>query len=290
MKVLMIGATGKFAGLVVPELKKKGATVYALVQDNNKAILAKKNGADETVIGDLEDEKNLLQAANNMDGVFHIIPAFQDEIKIGLAMVNAAKEAGVKKFVFSSVYHPSLSLVNHADKRPAEEALYKSGMDYTILQPAMYMQMLAESWKTAIGQGKIVMPYSKLSKMSYVDYRDVAEVAAIAMTDRKLSYGTFELCSPGMYNRLDLASLMSEALGQAVEAGEISPDEWAQQVKIPAGPLRDGLIAMNKDYDRYGFSGGNALVLKTILGREPRTVKQFIQELKKSTKPSLQNA
>jgi hypothetical protein len=37
---------------------------------------------------------------------------------------------------------------------------------------------------------------------------------------------------------------------------------------------------MNKEYDRYGFSGGNGLVLKTILGREPRTVKQFIQELK----------
>jgi hypothetical protein len=32
------------------------------------------------------------------------------------------------------------------------------------------------------------------------------------------------------------------------------------------------------------------LVLKAILGREPRTIKQFIQELKKSTKPSFQNA
>lgn len=290
MKILMIGATGKFAGLVVPELKKKGVTVRALVQDTNKAAIAKKNGADETVTGNLEDEKSLFQAAMGMDGVFHIIPAFQDEVEMGLHMVNAAKEAGVKKFVFSSVYHPSLSLVNHANKRPAEEALYKSGMDYTILQPAMYMQMLAASWKTAIGQGKIVGPYSKLSKMSYVDYRDVADVAAIAMTGKELSYGTFELCSPGMYNRLDLATLMSDALGQAVEAGEISVDEWAQQAKIPAGPLREGLTAMNKDYDEFGFSGGNALVLKTILGREPRTVKQFIKELKKTTAASFQNA
>jgi uncharacterized protein YbjT (DUF2867 family) len=290
MKVLVIGATGKFAGLVVPELKKKGVTVRALVQDANKAAMAKTNGADETVLGNLEDENSLLQAAKGMDGVFHIIPAFQDEIKIGLAMVNAAKEAGVKKFVFSSVYHPSLSLVNHADKRPAEDALYKSGMDYTILQPAMYMQMLAGSWKTAIEQGKIVMPYSKLSKMSYVDYRDVAEVAALAMTGTTLSYGTFELCSPGMYNRMDLAALISDALGQTVEAGEISPEKWAQQAQIPAGPMREGLIAMNKEYDRYGFSGGNALVLKAILGREPRTVKQFIQELKKTSSRSLQNA
>jgi uncharacterized protein YbjT (DUF2867 family) len=289
MKVLMIGATGRFAGLVVPELKKKGVVVRALVQDANKAAIAKTKGADETVLGNLEDQESLLKATKGMDGVFHIIPAFQDEIKMGLAMVKAAKTAGVKKFVFSSVYHTSLSLVNHADKRPAEEAIYKSGMDYTILQPAMYMQMLAGSWEMAKEQGQIIMPYSKLSKMSYVDYRDVAEVAALAMTGTELSYGTFELCSPGMYNRLDLAALIGDALGQNVEAGEISPEKWAQQVQIPAGPLRDGLTAMNKEYDRYGFSGGNALVLKAILGREPRTVKQFIQELKKTSNRSYQN-
>ena len=288
MKVLVIGATGKFAGLIVPELKKRGVMVRALVQDNNKAALAKTKGVDEAVLGNLEDEDSLLQASKGMDGVFHIIPAFQDEIKVGLAMVKAAKNAGVKKFVFSSVYHPSLSLVNHADKRPAEEALYRSGMDYTILQPAMYMQMLAGSWKTAKEQGNIVMPYSKLSKMSYVDYRDVAEAAALAMTGTDLSNGTFELCSPGMYNRLDLATLMSEALGQSVEAGEILPEKWAQQANIAPGPMYDGLLAMNKEYDLYGFSGGNSLVLKSILGREPRTVKQFIQELKKTTNRSFQ--
>jgi uncharacterized protein YbjT (DUF2867 family) len=282
MKVLMIGATGKFAGLVLPELKNKGVTVYALVQNADKAADALNKGADKTVTGNLEDEESLYAAAKGMDGVFHIIPAFQDEIKMGVAMVNAAKRAGVKKFVFSSVYHPSLSLVNHADKRYSEEALYKSGMDYTILQPAMYMQMLTGPWKSAKENGQIIMPYSKLSKMSYVDYRDVAEAAALAMTGKELSYGTFELCSQGMYSRVDLAALMSEALAQRIEACEISPEDWAQQVRLPPGPMREGLIAMNKEYDRYGFSGGNSLVLKAILNREPRTVQQFIEELKNS--------
>jgi len=282
MKVLTIGATGEFAGLVVPELKKKGVTVYALVQNAAKAAEAIKNGADYTVTGNLEDEQSLTAAAQGMDGVFHIIPAFHNEIAIGLNMVNAAKAAGVKKFVFSSVYHQSLSLVNHADKRPAEEALYRSGMDYTILQPAMFMQMLAGSWQSAIETGQIIAPYAKTSKMSYVDYRDVAAAAALAMTDVAFSYGTFELCSPGMYSRVDLAVLMSEAIGKTIEAGEIPTEQWARAVKLPPGELRDGLIAMNKDYDKYGLSGGNSLVLKTILGREPRTVSQFIIELKNS--------
>jgi uncharacterized protein YbjT (DUF2867 family) len=280
MKVLTIGATGEFAGLVVPELKKKGVTVYALVQNAAKAVDAIKKGVDHTVIGNLEDEQSLTAAARGMDGVFHIIPAFHNEITVGLNMVNAAKAAGVKKFVFSSVYHPSLSLVNHADKRPAEEALYRSGMDYTILQPAMFMQMLAGSWQSAKETGLITAPYAKSSKMSYVDYRDVAEAAALAMTDNAFSYGTFELCSRGMYSRADLAVLMGEAIGKTIVAGEIPTEQWALAAKLPPGELRDGLIAMNKDYDQYGFSGGNALVLKTILGREPRTVSQFITELK----------
>ena len=49
MKVLVIGATGKYAGLAVPELKKRGVMVRALVQDTNKAAIAKANGADEAV-------------------------------------------------------------------------------------------------------------------------------------------------------------------------------------------------------------------------------------------------
>jgi uncharacterized protein YbjT (DUF2867 family) len=279
MRVLTIGATGEFAGLVVPELKKRGVTVYALVQNADRAAEAIKKGADETVTGSLEDEDSLRAAALGMDGVFHIIPAFKNEVKLGLNMVNAARAAGVKKFVFSSVYHPSLSLVNHADKRQTEEALYKSGMDYTILQPAMYMQMLARLWKSAKEQGQIIMPYSKLSKMSWVDYRDVAEVAALAMTGTEFSFGTFELCSPGMYSRVDLAAMMGKVLGKTVRAGQLSPEEWARQAQLPPGELREGLIAMNKDYDQYGFSGGNALVLKTLLGREPRTVQQFIRDL-----------
>jgi len=279
MKVLMIGATGEYAQMVLPELKKRGVKVVALLHDQSKTAKVKAAGADEVVIGNLDDEASLVAAAQGIDGVFHIIPAFHNEIAAGVNMVNAAKAAGVKKFVFSSVYHTSLSLVNHAQKRPAEESLYQSGMDYTILQPAMYMQMLSGLLKSAKDSGKITGAYSKYSKMSYVDYHDVAEAAALAMTSPALSYGTFELCSPGMYNRVDLASIISEAIGKKVVAEFIPTQQWAQNVKMPAGEMRDGIITMTKEYDRYGFSGGNSLILETILKREPKTVRQFINEL-----------
>jgi hypothetical protein len=52
----------------------------------------------------------------------------------------------------------------------------------------------------------------------------------------------------------------------------------AQAAHVPDG-LRDNLRVMYEDYDQYGFPGGNALVLRAILGREPRSLQQYIQEL-----------
>jgi len=286
MKVLMIGATGKYAGLVLPELIQRGAIVRALVQDESKVEAAHKQGAAETAIGNLRDPASLRAAAAGVDGVFHINPAFApDEADMGVAMVEAAKAAGVRKFVFSSVIHPSISkMANHAAKRPVEEALYESGLEFTVLQPTMFMQTLAESWPGVLKSGQLSMPFSKQAKVCYVDYRDIAEAAALALTGDALSYGTFELCAPGMVDRIEIAAMMSEALGRTVEAGEMPFEAWAQAAHLPDGPVREGMKAMDADYDRYGFPGGNALILRAILGREPRTLRHYLEELARTVK------
>jgi uncharacterized protein YbjT (DUF2867 family) len=281
MKVLMVGATGKFANLVLPELKKRGATVRALVREKSSEREARERGADETVIGDLEDTGSLRSAVAGVDGVFHINPAFAPrEADMGVAMVEAAKAGGVTKFVFSSVIHPSIAKMrNHASKQAVEEAIYESGMTFAVLQPTMFMQNLDGGWKQVINQGRFSLPYSTRKKACYVDYRDVAETVALALTESKLDYGVFELCSPGMFDRTELARMMSEALGRTIAAGVLPFDDWAHMAQIPDGPLRDGLRLMYADYDQYGFPGGNALVLRAILGREPRTLRQYIHEL-----------
>jgi uncharacterized protein YbjT (DUF2867 family) len=281
MKALVVGATGKYAHFVVPELKQRSATVRALIRDESKINAAKQQGVDETEIGDLSDPQSLRAAASGIDAVFHINPAFApNEAELGVAMVEAAKASGVQKFVFSGVYHPSISkLSNHAAKRPVEEAIYESGMAFTVLQPAMFMQNFAASWESVVKQGRLSLPYNKLAKACYVDYRDVAEVAAIALTGDELSYGTFELCAPGMVNRVELAAIISEVLKRSIEAGEPSFEEWVEAAHIPEGAMREGFRVMYEDYDQYGFPGGNAIVLRTILGREPRSLQQYIQEL-----------
>jgi len=281
VKALVVGATGRNAGLVVPELTQRDVTVRALVRDQCRVETARRRGAVETVIGDLGDEPSLRAAAKGVDAVFHINPAFDPrEAEMGVAMVKAATAAGVSKFVFSSVYHPSISkMVNHASKQPVEEALFESGMDFTILQPSMFMQNLEGAWNSALETGRLTMPYSMHAKVCYVDYRDVAEAAALAITGDTLSYGTFELSAPGMVDRFKLAAIASSVAGRALEAAEISPAEWANSAPTPDGPFRQGLARMNAHYDEHGFPGGNALVLRAILGRAPRTLEQYFREL-----------
>lgn len=276
--MLAIGATGKFAGLVVPALVAKGIHVRALVHDPAKADRVRELGADEIVAGDLRNRASIDAALTGVDGVFHVTPAFApDSAELGLAMVDAATAAGVGRFVFSGVYHPSLSLVNHASMRPIEEALYRSQLAFTILQPGMFMQGLAGSWKAVVEHGVFAMPYSKGSAMTFVDYRDVAEAAATAFVDDDLIGGTFELAAGGMVTRSEIADLMSRHAGRPVVAHDLEPD--VALAGMPTGQMRDGLRAMFADYTAHGIHGGNNLVLRTILGRAPRTLDSYLGEL-----------
>jgi uncharacterized protein YbjT (DUF2867 family) len=274
VKVLATGATGKFAGLVVPALVSHGIDVRAVVHEPDKKHIPLERGAGETVDADLRDPASLRAALDGADGVFLITPAFApDATEMGLNLVEAARAAGVRKIVYNGVYHPSLGLANHASTRPIEAALYASALDFTILQPAMYMQALDGAFEQALRSGTLVMPWSKHSRMTYVDYRDVAEAAALAFTGEQLSFGTFELAARGMVDRVRLAGLMTAAAGREVIAEDLPVGST-----LPPGQP-DGLGAMFADYDRHGFHGGNQLVLRAILQRAPRTVAGYIAEL-----------
>jgi len=280
MRVLMVGATGRHAHLVLRELTERGVEVRALVRNPERAAAARANGATETVLGDLRQPSSLAAAVAGMEGVFHIGPAHSaGEADMGLAMVEAARAAGVRKFVFSGVIHPSISaMTNHAAaKLPVEEALYGSELDFTVLQPARFMQNFERSWNDIVEHDRLAQPYSLSAKMCSVDYRDVAEVAAIAMTDDELSYGTFELCASGMQDTLETAEILTEVLGRKITAVQTALDQFAAQ--LPEGPFRDGMTRMMAHYDRHGLVGGNAVVLRAILGREPRSLKDYFVEL-----------
>jgi uncharacterized protein YbjT (DUF2867 family) len=274
--VLAVGAAGKFAGLVVPALAERGVKVRGLVRDATQGEAVRKLGATEIAIGDLRDGASLDAALKGVDAVFYIAPAFlPDEAEIGKGMVASAKRAGVRRFVFSSVIHPILSaLGNHVQKAPVEEAVLTSGMEYTFLHPTVFFQNFTEAWPKIVEAGVLAEPWSVDTRFSRVDYRDVAEAAAIALTEVRLLYGTFELCAEGWLNRKDIAAIIGEVLGRPIKAERIDP----KMAAAGAGPSAPALKKMFDWYDKHGLMG-SAVSLRAILGREPRTLRTFFEEL-----------
>ncbi len=191
-------------------------------------------------------------------------------------MVEAARKAGVQRFIFSSVIHPILSaLENHAAKATVEEAILTSGMEYSFLHPTVFFQNYAQSWPKVVETGVLAEPWSINSRFSRVDYRDVAEVAAIALTEDRLLFGTFELCSEGHLDGRDVAAIIGNVLGRNIKAEKIDP----QKAAAGAGSQSAGLKRMFDWYDARGLQGC-ALTLRAILGREPRTLRAFFEELR----------
>jgi len=278
--VLVVGATGKFASLVVPELQRRKVTVRALVRDEARAARARAMGATETVIGDLRDADSLAAATHGVDGVFHIGPAFTaDEAPMGVALVVAAERSGARKFVFSSVIQPTnLRLANHASKIPVEDALYSSGLEYTILHPANFMQNIGLAWPSIRNHSSFGEPFPKDTRIARVDYRDVAEIAAIALTGDRLAYATLELCA-GMYSRMDIAAALTEELGSPIAALEPGFSAWAENARLPYDDRQLPLLSKVFDHYRTHGLGGNSLALKAALGREPRSLRAYIKDL-----------
>ena len=145
-RVLVFGSAGGNAGEVVPALARRGVPVRGFVRHEEQGQAVRQHGADQVAVGDLGDEDSIRAALDGADAVFYIAPAFlPSEADVGQAVVAAAAaaQAGVRRFVFSSVIHPVLSPVNHAAKAPVEESLYDYGLEYTVLQPSLFFQNYA---------------------------------------------------------------------------------------------------------------------------------------------------
>ena len=274
--ILVVGASGKFARLVVPELARRGVDIRAMIHHAGDEGPVREAGARDVVVADLTNPTGVAAALRGVDRVFYIAPVtLRDEAVVGKAFVAAAIEAGVRRFVFSSVIHPVLgALPNHALKAPVEAAVLNSNREYTFLHPTVLFQNLAGTWNKIVETGVIAEPWSNDTRFSRVDYRDIAEVAAIALTSDRLLYGTFELCAEGWLNRHDVAALIGEVLGREITPRRIDPDTLPNDAQA--------LRPMFDHYDHIGLRG-NALTLAAILGREPRTLRAYFEELAGST-------
>lgn len=284
--ILLTGATGPTGAEVLKAFVARKLSVRALVGRESSIPKAKAAGAIEAVAGDLRDAAVLARAMAGVAKVYHVCPRFMpEEIAIVEAMIAAARTAGVRHFLYHSVVHGQLDgLPHHRDKRIAESRLMESPLDYTILQPTMYMQSTTRDWKDIVATGQFRLPNAVDRKLSCVDLADVGEAAAIAATDASLVGGCYELCSGDVFTRAEYAQLMGEAIGKPVVAVRRDPAEWRAEMAHHgtfAPAQLDRLAAMHDHYDRFGLSGGSGRVLAMILGRRPTSYREYIARVAK---------
>ena len=70
-KVLAVGAAGHFAGLVLPELARRGAYVRGFVRKETDREAVLQHGAQETAIGDLRDPASVEAALQGKEAHFY---------------------------------------------------------------------------------------------------------------------------------------------------------------------------------------------------------------------------
>lgn len=277
--ILVFGAAGICGAAVVRSLAQRDVVVRGFVRSEARAAAARAAGAKEVAVGDLRDLSSLRTALKDVHAVFYAAPRFAcDEGALGRMVVREAERAGVRKFVYQSAMHAAVhELLHHEYKRQVEEALYGADMEFTILQPARFMHNILPGWQAIAAKGVYAEPFSADAPIGDVDYEDVAEVAALALSKAGYRNATFELCAEGMLNRHQRVALLSEVMGRAIRAGDISVEDWLARAGVTDPYEREARTRMFDYYERHGFRCGNALVLRAILGREPTSFRGFIE-------------
>ena len=226
MTILAIGATGRVGRHLVDQLVKRGADVRVLTRDPSKADFPP---SVEVVRGDLLDIDTLRAAFSGTRTLFLLNAVTGDEFTQAIITLNVAREAGVERIVYLSVFGADVAVnVPHfAVKRGAERMLEVMGFGATILRPTYFIDNELMVKDVILQQGVYPMPIGGKG-LAMVDARDIAEVAAIELVRRDtapnmLPIETINLVGPDTLTGTDVAAIWSDVLGRLVVYGGDDP-------------------------------------------------------------------
>jgi uncharacterized protein YbjT (DUF2867 family) len=285
--ILITGANGQTGRAIIKALLSRGERIRAFVHTTEQIQEIKSLGEMEVATGDMMDQEAIDKAFIGVSAVYHICSAVNpDEVQIGETVIKAARLAKVEHFVYHSVLHSVLQdMPHHQKKLMVEELLVNSGIPYTIIQPAVFMQNILESWKLLNEKGIFRQKFFTTSetRMCMVDLEDLAEAASIILTSPGHTGATYELCGPENLSLSDMIAAMEQHFGREINVETPQDGMFAAQLKkLGVGDYQvNTLLKMFQHYNEHGFIG-NPNVLTWILGRKPNDFSSFILRTLKS--------
>jgi uncharacterized protein YbjT (DUF2867 family) len=291
MSGIILVTGGNIGNSVVDGLRKKGKKVRVTVLKKQSNPSWERAGVEQAEF-DYSRPDTLERAFEGVESYFSVSPLIQNLSETGIQSVNAARRAGVRHIVRSSVLGASDDGITFARwHRAIEKAVEQSGMTYTILQPTGFMQNYLRYADSIKSDGKFYAPVGN-AKASFVDSRDIADVAVLALTERGHIGKKYKITGGEAVSNSDVAEAISEATGKTVLYIAVSEDD-ARKAMLGMGMppwMADGMTELNQIMAK-GWLANVEPDLENLLGRKPRTLCHFAQDFRFAfLSPSTQNA
>ena len=285
---LVVGATGLLGGEICRRLLRAGKPVRAVVRSTSDP--AKKDalaqlGAD-LIEADLKDRASLDRACRGASTVFSTPTAILSRAEADsfdtvdldgqMALVDAARVAGVERFVFVSVSQGLGEGGNPliAAKRAVEKHIQQSGLEYTILRPSFFMEIwLSPHLGFDVEKAQATGYGSGANPISYISLHDVADFAVQSLSHPNARNAVIELGGPEALPPLRVIEIFEKLVGRPFQRQFVSEQELQARKAAATNPFEvtfaDLMLASAR-----GDSIDMAETMKT-LGFQPRSVEQY---------------
>lgn len=286
--ILVTGATGQFGGKAIDHLLKKGINptkIAAMVRDAAKAKALEERGV-EIRVGDYTDHNSLVQAFNGVDKLLLVSSndrqAIENRTAQHINVIKAAKEAKVKHIIYTSFIRKpgfeSSAIAAFQNSHVQSEAFLKeSGVEYTILQNGIYLEMIPVFTGDKVAETGVILFPAGEGKASFVLREELAEAAAHVLTTGGHENKTYKLTNTTSASFYDIAGALSKTIGKDVAYQSPSVEEFESTLKkIGVPEMYIGMFTMWAVALSQSTMDAEDETLEKFLGRKPTDTHQYI--------------
>jgi uncharacterized protein YbjT (DUF2867 family) len=278
LTVAVVGVTGTIGGRVARALADAGHHVVGVSRNPGGAATGR------VVAGDLRNATVAERALAGVDAVYLTPPLagadpLGDERAVVRSVISVAARTGVKHVVMHTALHADRGNTGARildNKTPLEAALRDSGLPYSILRPAWYLQNLlgARPW---LDQGMFSMPWAADRVWAATDVNDVAK-AAVALIERGPANRAFDVHQPGGVTATAICRAVEAVTGRTISYQEFPGGTRAAVDGYPLTDVHKELYAELYDYfRRETFLGEPLAIAAEIPGFAYGTIEDFVR-------------
>ena len=267
MKIGITGASGQLGRLAVEALKDRvgEGNIVALVRAPEKVA----NLGVPARAFDYSAPEGLAEALEGIETLGLISSNdFTDRVGQHVAVINAAKAAGVSRIVYTSILKADTSpMVIAQDHKATEAAIRASGIAYTFLRNGWYMENWTASLPAAIEAGALIGSAGE-GKVTPAPRQDYAEALAAALAENAHENAIYELGADVPFTLAELAAEVSRQTGKDIAYNNLP--EAAYKEILGGFGLPEAVTSFVADADAHAANGwlcDESKALSRLIGR-----------------------